>query len=247
MPKLCYRVTTQQSEESKKMIPAEVQQNRPQLSLSRDVSSETHADELEPALCSVVGCEGYTVTLDDSPLTPESRGWAGDHGTLEGAKVVAVEERPNGLAHLLDAQLFLEPGQIVELTVDRDRRDRFERTHAGCVLVKALLKRRGIPLTMCEIAPGLAWMETDAPVPPIDLDLLAAFAIPFRTKPLRRSRMEVECAGVSVETMDAPLARNSSAVAGAEVRVVAARDGGRSALEVALPDVRGKWWSVNPA
>jgi hypothetical protein len=198
--------------------------------------------DLGPALARVVHVEGCEVTLTGSHLTPSRPGFAGDRGHVADVAVLDVEEQADGLVHVLEHPLHLVAGQVVEVHLDVDRRDRLARTHAACVLVRSQLAARSIRVTSVEITAGLCWLEIDEPAHEFDLSRLLARELSLEPRPLGGGRMLVDCGGVSVDTALAPIARSSRAVAGAEVRTVAALEGGRAALEIALPDGRGRWW-----
>jgi Ser-tRNA(Ala) deacylase AlaX len=195
----------------------------------------------QPALARVVRAEDRELILTGSPLYPSRPSFAGDRGLVEGVGLLDVEEHRDGLLHVLDEALPVSVGQLVEVRPDRDRRNRIARTHTACVIVSALLAQRSVGIVSVEIAAGLAWIEVDRQV---DLNLQDCVErdLPIVATPLSQSVIRVKYDGITVDTFNAPLASAAGALSGAEVRTVAALEGGITALEVALPDAQGRWW-----
>lgn len=198
--------------------------------------------DLEPMLASVVLASGREVTLTASPLSPSRPGFAGDRGTLAGVEVLDIEEHDGSLVHLLERPTALVPSQPVLVCLDRDRRDRLARTHASVVLLRAELQRRSVRLTSVELAAGLAWLEIDERDLELDFSALLERELDLTPVAIGGGLMRVRCGQTDVTTTLAPIARSSSQLADVEVRAVAALEGGRSALEIALPDAKGRWW-----
>ncbi|HZV72577.1 MAG TPA: hypothetical protein VFF79_02570 [Conexibacter sp.] len=215
---------------------------QPTSTIDQSAGTDSQEADLGPALARVVHSQGCELTLSGSHMTPSRPGFAGDRGTVEGIAVIDVDEREDGLLHVLESPLPREHGQLVEVSIDRDRRDRLARTHGACALVRALLEDRSASVTSTDITAGMAWMEIDEVTPAIELGSVAALAIPLRSKPLPSGRMLVTCGGVSVMTTIAPIATNTQQLEGADVRTVSVDVDGRSVLEITLPDAEGRWW-----
>jgi hypothetical protein len=219
------------------MTPSLPQTESPQLS-----SGDSQEADLEIDLALVRRVEGRVAVLDYSPLTPSRPGCAGDRGSVGGVGVVDVVEEAGEVLHVLETHPKFAPGEIVKVQLDSERRDRLERTHAACVLARAQLAHAGTRVVSVEITAGLAWIEVNEAGMVVDLSSLAALDLPLAVRQPVGCHMVVDCCGTTVTTFAAPIARSSSAISGAEMRVVAALDSGVSALEIALPDSHGTWW-----
>lgn len=198
--------------------------------------------DLDLTFARVLSSSGREISLRGSPLVPSRPGFASDRGKVNGITVLDVVEEAGKLVHLLSQPLHARTGQLLEVRLDRERRERLARTHTACVLVCSQLALRSVRVISVEITAGLAWIEIREDGCEIDLDDLAARGVALTPRQFGEGRMLVECCGVSVDTYFAPIARDARTIAGAEVRTVAALEKGRSALEIALPDARGRWW-----
>lgn len=191
----------------------------------------------------VLWSEAREVLLEGSPLYPSSVGVASDHGQVEQTRVIDVLPDAGAKLHVLASSSSFAVGTVVAVQVDGDRRRRLAATHAACVLVRSELARRELAVVSYEIAAGMAWIELAGGPCELDLSQLARRAGTLVARPAGDSTLSVRCGGVELETVYAPLARDASALVGAEARTVAALQGGGSALEIALPDGRGRWWT----
>jgi hypothetical protein len=207
-------------------------------------SDEDSGDGLsELSVEQVLGTPGGNVLFAESPLAPSRPGCAGDLGTVAGARVVDVVEEPTGLLHVMDDFVHVESGKRVPIWRDPERRGRLERTHAATVACLALLAHEHVPVTSVEIVAGLAWIEVAEPAPALDLAAVAAREERIEVLARSAGRMKVYLDGRTVETVEAPIAGGTAAIAAAGVRPVAALGGGHEALEIALPDGEGRaWW-----
>ena len=91
----------------------------------------------------VTGCEetvgGWLVTLDRTAFFPEGGGQRADTGTLGGARVLDVQERGDGIFHLVSAPLPV--GEPVEGRLDAGQRLRRMQNHSGEHIVSGLAHR----------------------------------------------------------------------------------------------------------
>jgi alanyl-tRNA synthetase len=81
--------------------------------------------------------DGLRVWLDRTAFYPESGGQPADTGTLGGARVTAVAEEEDGIAHVLDAPLA---GDEVEGRIDWARRYGHMQQHTGQHLLSAVFE-----------------------------------------------------------------------------------------------------------
>ena len=92
----------------------------------------------------VLSCEksekGYEVVLSATAFYPEGGGQACDLGTLDGAKVLDVQERGEDIVHLCDAAL--EAGSVAEGQIDYDRRFDLMQQHTGEHIVSGIIHQR---------------------------------------------------------------------------------------------------------
>ncbi len=83
---------------------------------------------------------GFAVVLDQTAFYPEGGGQPCDLGTLGGAKVLDVHERPEGIVHLCDRAL--EVGARVHGEIDWERRFDLMQQHSGEHLVSGVVHSR---------------------------------------------------------------------------------------------------------
>ncbi len=86
------------------------------------------------------GGEYYEITLDKTAFYPEGGGQPADTGTLNGGKVVDVQERDGDIVHLCDTPF--QPGETVTGTLDWDRRFSLMQQHSGEHLVSGIVHRK---------------------------------------------------------------------------------------------------------
>ena len=84
--------------------------------------------------------KGYEVVLDATAFYPEGGGQAADTGGLGIARVLSTHERGETVVHLCDQPL--QPGQMVEGTVDWDPRFARMQQHSGEHIVSGIIHRR---------------------------------------------------------------------------------------------------------
>ena len=184
-----------------------------------------------------------TVLLDRTPLSPSKPNCAGDQGTVDGVLVVDVVEQMGGFLHVLDKPLGLEPGDKVRVWRDPIRRDKLERAHTATLVCRAELCRMGTAVVSAEIVAGLAWIEIAGPAPNLDLKKAIKSNQEIEVLGRRAGQMAVFLEDRIIDTIDAPFATRTGTIAGTEVSATSALDGGRAAIEVALPDKDGRpWW-----
>jgi hypothetical protein len=195
------------------------------------------------ALGRVVEFRGHYAVIAGSPLLASQPGCAGDAGFAGQAKVVDVVEDEGGLLHITDGALDAEPGDLILITRDSERRERLERAHAAFAVALAELIGAGIEIRSVEIVAGMAWIEVIGPAPRIDLPALCAAGELLQVRPQRNGRMSVRIGEREVCTYFAPIARSTLEIGGAALRPVAELEEGRELLEVSLPDGEGRaWW-----
>ena len=178
----------------------------------RNAAGDAREGDLGGTLVRVLHADGRDLFLETSPCAHSRPGFAGDHGTVDGVRVLDVLEHEYGVLHYLERPLDVRPGQVVEVLVDRDRRDRLERTHGATVVTLALLEQRGVPVVGPEIQAGMAWIEIAEPTWEIELESLAALAIPLERRPIPANRMLVTCGGIAVATTNAPICATTKAM-----------------------------------
>lgn len=90
---------------------------------------------------SVLSCEagknGFQVTLDRTAFYPEGGGQPADHGTLGNAAVTDVHEKGGVIFHTCDKAV--EPGSLVNCTIDWARRFDHMQQHSGEHIISGIL------------------------------------------------------------------------------------------------------------
>ena len=84
--------------------------------------------------------KGYEVVLDATAFYPEGGGQAADTGCLGIARVLSTHERGETVVHLCDQPL--QPGQMVEGTIDWEPRFARMQQHSGEHIVSGIIHRR---------------------------------------------------------------------------------------------------------
>jgi len=101
----------------------------------------------------------------------------------------------------------------------------------------------GTAVVSAEIVAGLAWIEIAGPAPNLDLKKAIKSDQEIEVLGRRAGQMAVFLEDRIIDTVDAPFATRTGSIAGTEVSATSALDGGRAAIEVALPDKDGRpWW-----
>ncbi|MFQ6065583.1 MAG: alanyl-tRNA editing protein [Candidatus Bathyarchaeia archaeon] len=75
------------------------------------------------------------VFLDRTIFYPESGGVRGDTGYIKNCRVVDTQVEENDIAHILDTKPILRVEQLVECSIDWDRRYRLMRMHTSAHLL----------------------------------------------------------------------------------------------------------------
>ncbi len=92
----------------------------------------------------VLSCQqaqkGWEVVLDATAFYPEGGGQAGDTGRLGGAAVLDTQEQGGSILHLCDGPL--EPGTVVDGTIDYDKRFLRMQQHSGEHIVSGLVHQQ---------------------------------------------------------------------------------------------------------
>lgn len=103
----------------------------------------------------------HEVVLDRTCFFPGSGGQPADHGTLNGAHVVELEERGGEIVHVVDAAL---PQGPVHGSIDEPRRLDFMAQHTGeHVLAQALLTAGGLPTVSVHFGDDTTTIELAVP------------------------------------------------------------------------------------
>ena len=117
------------------------------------VTSCTHTDR------------GWAVTLDATAFYPEGGGQACDLGTLNGVKVLDVQEREETILHLCDAPLAV--GQSVEGCLNWQRRFDLMQQHTGEHILSGLVCARfGCHNVGFHVGAEVIQIDFDGPIPP---------------------------------------------------------------------------------
>ena len=80
-------------------------------------------------LCCSEGKHGYETVLSNTAFYPEGGGQPGDHGTLNGIRVLDTRRKNGTVVHITEAPL--EAGTAVQGTIDWDRRFDLMQQHTG--------------------------------------------------------------------------------------------------------------------
>lgn len=120
----------------------------------------------------VIACEespkGYEVRLDATAFYPEGGGQACDLGTLNGIRVLDVQEREEQIIHLCEKPL--EPGSMAEGILDYDRRFDLMQQHTGEHIVSGIINRRyGFHNVGFHMGSEMTEIDFDGMVPAEDL------------------------------------------------------------------------------
>jgi alanyl-tRNA synthetase len=81
------------------------------------------------------------VVLDKTLFYPRGGGAEPDSGSIEGAKVLDVENHGDIIIHTLDSTKGLEENQLIEIEVDSDVRDSITRHHTATHIVNAVCRK----------------------------------------------------------------------------------------------------------
>ena len=104
-----------------------------------DLDSHLSVFNAQVLSCTSVGEGRWAVLLDQTAFFPEGGGQLADQGTLDGARVLDVQEMPEGILHTTDAPL--EERAVVIGTLDLDLRFRRMQCHSGEHVVSGLAHR----------------------------------------------------------------------------------------------------------
>lgn len=89
----------------------------------------------------VLSCEktdkGYNVILDQTAFFPEGGGQSADLGTIDGTKVIDVQEKDNAIVHTLEESV--EKGKAVECSLDWETRFSRMQSHSGEHIVSGVV------------------------------------------------------------------------------------------------------------
>jgi len=83
----------------------------------------------------VIEVKGNKAFLDQTTFYPESGGVCGDTGYIKNYRVIDTQIEGDDIAHILDVQPELRVGQVVECSIDWDRRHRLMRMHTSAHLL----------------------------------------------------------------------------------------------------------------
>jgi misacylated tRNA(Ala) deacylase len=127
----------------------------------------------------VDGAEGHAVTLDRTIFYPQGGGQPGDTGMLvraDGTTVPVIDTHKgmfrDDVIHVIAPGVPLpEPGEVVQLVLDWERRHAHMRMHTACHLLCAALP---FPVTGGSIRRDSARMDFDMPADAVDRQAIAA-------------------------------------------------------------------------
>lgn len=107
---------------------------------------------------------GFAVILDQTAFYPEGGGQACDLGSLGQAQVLDVQEDGEQVVHICDCPLT--PGELVEGTIDWERRFDLMQQHTGEHILSGLIhKRFGYQNSGFHVGKGIMEVDFDGPIP----------------------------------------------------------------------------------
>lgn len=120
----------------------------------------------------VTACEktekGYEIILDATAFYPEGGGQACDRGTLGSVRVLEVREEGESVIHLCDGPLM--PGDIVEGSIDWERRFDQMQQHTGEHIVSGIVHRLyGFDNTGFHVGADVITVDFDGIIPQEDI------------------------------------------------------------------------------
>ena len=90
----------------------------------------------------IVAIEGNQIVTNQTPFYAESGGQVGDTGTLNGLKVVDTQKKLAALhVHVIEGEHDLKIGDVAELMVDAERREKIKANHSATHLMHAVLRK----------------------------------------------------------------------------------------------------------
>lgn len=127
----------------------------------------------------VTACEktekGYEIILDATAFYPEGGGQACDRGTLGSVRVLEVREEGESVIHLCDGPLM--PGDIVEGSIDWERRFDQMQQHTGEHIVSGIVHRLyGFDNTGFHVGADVITVDFDGIIPQEDIPKIEAEA-----------------------------------------------------------------------
>ena len=127
----------------------------------------------------VTACEktekGYEIILDATAFYPEGGGQACDRGTLGSVRVLEVREEGESVIHLCDGPLM--PGDIVEGSIDWERRFNQMQQHTGEHIVSGIVHRLyGFDNTGFHVGADVITVDFDGIIPQEDIPKIEAEA-----------------------------------------------------------------------
>jgi misacylated tRNA(Ala) deacylase len=158
---------------------------------------------LRTATARVLGAGARGITLDRTVFYPQGGGQAGDTGTVRRANGELVRitdtrkgDAPDEVLHLAAAgSAPPEPGELVTLEIDWERRYRLMRLHTALHLLSCVVVA---PVTGGNIVPEKARLDFD-----IELSLLDAARIEYSTNALIASSVATETCWITDAELDA--------------------------------------------
>jgi len=84
--------------------------------------------------------DGVSVTLDDTYFFPRGGGQTGDSGTIGGVKVADTVAVNGRIVHILESAPPFKAGDVVECSIDWEKRYRKMRLHSASHIVYYLMK-----------------------------------------------------------------------------------------------------------
>ncbi len=90
--------------------------------------------------CKVASVDGVNVTLEDTYFFPRGGGQTGDSGTIGGVNVVDTVAENGLIIHIMESAPSFNEGDVVECSIDWEKRYRKMRLHSASHIVYFLMK-----------------------------------------------------------------------------------------------------------
>ena len=145
----------------------------------------------------VVAVRGDSVELDRTVFYPTGGGQPGDTGRIGRWRVLDTRkgDAPDSILHVMEPNFSLEPGSLLPVSIDWDRRYRHMRFHTALHLLCAAVKA---PVTGGRMAEDKAHLDFD-----IEMEKLLKEEIEARVNELARVSYETRARWVSDTELDA--------------------------------------------
>ena len=145
----------------------------------------------------VVAVRGDSVELDRTVFYPTGGGQPGDTGRIGRWRVLDTRkgDAPDSILHVMEPNFSLEPGSLLPVSIDWDRRYRHMRFHTALHLLCAAVKA---PVTGGRMAEDKAHLDFD-----IEMEKLVKEEIEARVNELARVSYETRARWVSDTELDA--------------------------------------------